>query len=331
MTIRPSLLAACAALVLGVLGNTQTSAPAQTKSEHYTFRRPLINGRGVSRLADLQGKPVLIEYWSHACSPCTGVAVPAALRMQQEFGDDIQVILVEVGGVSDQQLASYVLGKGWMGSPAMWTTERPVRTEEVEIPSFVLLSTEGEVALKGLTDEHQSSLDDAVGGLIRSKPPKELPRGLNRAWTECNDGNYAKAHDIASKFVEDERDDGVKRAAGERVLKMIRERLDSRFQRVGWMMDNGYPIEAMEMLDELRKGVKGMAKREEAIRTIEQRLATPEMKLEVEAQKALAKVEKKLYEDPSVRYVKQLQKIVEKYPRTKSAERASKLVKVAGI
>jgi hypothetical protein len=53
------------------------------------------------------------------------------------------------------------------------------------------------------------------------------------------------------------------------------------------------------------------------------------MKLELEAQKALQKIERKVFEDPDVRWVKSLQRIVEKYPRTKTAERAKKLAKIA--
>lgn len=29
----------------------------------YKFREPLVDGQGVESLADLQGKPVLVEFW----------------------------------------------------------------------------------------------------------------------------------------------------------------------------------------------------------------------------------------------------------------------------
>ncbi len=29
----------------------------------HTFREPLLNGMGVSQLADLKGKPLLVEFW----------------------------------------------------------------------------------------------------------------------------------------------------------------------------------------------------------------------------------------------------------------------------
>ena len=55
------------------------------------------------------------------------------------------------------------------------------------------------------------------------------------------------------------------------------------------------------------------------------------MKIEREAQKALQRVEKKLFRDPDVKWVSHLQKVVEKDPRTKTSERAKQLAKFASI
>jgi len=54
-----------AVLALGALG---PFASAQGTVENgdtpqYIFRDPLLNGRGVTSLADLRGKPVLVEFW----------------------------------------------------------------------------------------------------------------------------------------------------------------------------------------------------------------------------------------------------------------------------
>lgn len=45
-------------------------AAATAQSEHqtgdtpsYNFSKPLVNGRGVSSLEDLRGRPVLIDFW----------------------------------------------------------------------------------------------------------------------------------------------------------------------------------------------------------------------------------------------------------------------------
>jgi hypothetical protein len=31
----------------------------------YTFQAPLVNGRGIKSLKDLEGRPVLVEFWGH--------------------------------------------------------------------------------------------------------------------------------------------------------------------------------------------------------------------------------------------------------------------------
>ncbi len=40
-------------------GETESASPVVS----YAFRSPVVNGMGVSSLADLHGKPVLVEFW----------------------------------------------------------------------------------------------------------------------------------------------------------------------------------------------------------------------------------------------------------------------------
>jgi hypothetical protein len=57
-------------LVVGVVESrpmfAQSSAPEGVvagEEVSYEFRSPLVNGRGVTRLDDLRGKPLLVEFW----------------------------------------------------------------------------------------------------------------------------------------------------------------------------------------------------------------------------------------------------------------------------
>jgi hypothetical protein len=49
----------------GVAVLTAIALPAANAGERaeYSFRSPLDNGRGVTSLQDLHGKPVLIDFW----------------------------------------------------------------------------------------------------------------------------------------------------------------------------------------------------------------------------------------------------------------------------
>jgi thiol-disulfide isomerase/thioredoxin len=311
----------------------RTSAPAAEVGVDFTFRRPVFNGFGIERLSDLRGKPVLIEYWSHHCPPCVSSAVPDAIQLQAEFGDAVQVLLCEAGHSSDNQVLSYALNKGWLATSAMWTTEHPVTRETKDVPYFMLLDAQGEIAMEGIASEQRRELEQKLEELVKdaAKGPRELSRDLAKAITEANDGNFTKARDIAGAAVEEAGEDTVKLQEAKRVLSTVEERLEQRLKRARWMLDNGYPIEATDSLSRLAKGVKGWPEPEVRVADMNAELETPEMKLEVEAQKALQKIEKKLFVEPDVRLVKQLQKIVEKYPRTKTAERAKQLAKIASI
>ena len=39
------------------------ASPAEDEVVSYRFRAPLDNGRGVTSIEDLRGKPVLIDFW----------------------------------------------------------------------------------------------------------------------------------------------------------------------------------------------------------------------------------------------------------------------------
>jgi hypothetical protein len=58
--------AAAATTLAGVaLSLSPASAPDVSVGDDisYSFREPVLNGMGVSQLADLKGKPVLVEFW----------------------------------------------------------------------------------------------------------------------------------------------------------------------------------------------------------------------------------------------------------------------------
>ena len=54
-------LACVGALLVGAAN--ATDGDTEGKTARYKFRQPLDNGRGVSSLEELRGKPVLIDFW----------------------------------------------------------------------------------------------------------------------------------------------------------------------------------------------------------------------------------------------------------------------------
>ncbi len=333
MNLQSPILAGLGVAALGAAALAQTAAVKIVSGETYTFRRQVYNGFGVERLEDLRGKPVLIEFWSYHCPPCVGSAIPETLRLHEKYGDAVHLLFAETGGASENQVLSYALSKGWLGTSAMWTTEQPIERQGNNVPYFALLSSSGEIVLEGIATERAAEIESSLDELVEEgeKAPREVSRELGKALVEAGEGNFARAREIALRELEAAAGDGYKTQEAKRVLSQIEERLDQKVKQVRWMLSNGYPIEAGEAIERLGKSVKGWIERESQLAGFAQELETPEMKLELEAQKALQKIEKKVFEDPDVRWVKSLQKIVEKYPRTKTAERAQKLAKIAAI
>jgi len=50
--------------VVAALAAAPQQGPVEPGSRpEYTFHEPLVNGQGVKSLADLRGRPVLVEFW----------------------------------------------------------------------------------------------------------------------------------------------------------------------------------------------------------------------------------------------------------------------------
>lgn len=54
--------ASATALLMGGVAQAQTVAKVGNKMTH-TFNEPLVNSQGVKSLADLLGRPVVVEFW----------------------------------------------------------------------------------------------------------------------------------------------------------------------------------------------------------------------------------------------------------------------------
>ena len=83
--------------------------------------------------------------------------MPLTVKMSQNYGDDLGIVMVESQGAGTEGMARFCLERKWLGNSAMWTTERPVVTGARGIPNYVLLSNEGRVLMMGnpLADHSQ--------------------------------------------------------------------------------------------------------------------------------------------------------------------------------
>lgn len=295
----------------------------------FTFRSEALGAAGVKSLADLAGKPVLVDFWGINCPPCVGFAVPKGVEMQRHFGDDVQVIFVESQGHDLPKVERFAYERGWMGSNAIWTTERPFDVGLNGIPHFALLDIEGKVILQGYSTELHSQLEELVAAQVElvQKGPKDLHKDLKGAWKARAKGEYSKAVEEARKAEAKGAPDVAAFVAS------VNAAAEAKLRRIEWMVANGQANSAVDAVGALAKSVVGLEGIADKVNTLAASLATPEMKSELEASKLVEKIEESLAaEGLDVKGLdKKLEKIAEKFAGTKAAERAKHLMGLVAV
>lgn len=240
------------------------------------------------------------------------------------------LILVESQGASMEKAEAFAWSRKWMGRGGMWTTERPFSSGSRSLPSFVLISREGKVLLKGHPLAKKEEIEESVAAEIlkSGKPPEGMPKTMRTAWLDFDRGRYTRAFTAAGKVADSGKDDS---SAAEKTLQIFRRRIESKLRRTAWMADNGYYIEAAESAELLVKSLKGNEEFEARARELMARLGSKELKREMSADRALARLEKKIMaEGLAASHVKQLEKFAKSHEGTKAAARAAYLASLAG-
>lgn len=310
----------------------QTSAGVQVgEVQTHTFATPLWNSMGVSSLEDLRGKPVLVDFWGTRCPPCIGAAVPASLKLQETFGDDLQVIFVESQGVKSTYALSFAVGQKWMGGRALWTSEAPFDSGATVLPACVLLGNDGRVLLKGNPIQLHKELERQIGMQIQAQktPPAGAPTSVSVAWSEFYKGRFAKAIDVAEQARRAAVDNALALASVADALAAFRTRVDGRLTRTRWLLEHGFVDEAENELDVLSAALKGAAQYEPACSALRARLAEPGLVTERDAARALARLRTRFFEsggDASI--ARELEDFAAKNRATKAAARALDLARL---
>lgn len=252
--------------------------------------------------------------------------MPSTIKMAQEYGDDLAVIFVECQGATPEGMERFAWEHGWMGTSAMWTGERVFDTGARGLPNFALLGADGRLIMKGNPLSLHGKIVDAVEEEIKNAgaPPADAPKALKSAYKSLSKGDFAKAHDAASDVVADGDEDA---AAANAFLEDLGKRIDGRFARVTWLLDNGFALRAEALLDELAGGVKGLEAYESRVEELEATFDSDEVQAELDADKAYSKLEEKLFEDGlDEKLLKKVAKVVEKHEGTKAAARARRVL-----
>ncbi len=217
--------------------------------------------------------------------------------MQEEFGDKLQVILVESQGTGYEKSIAFALKAGWLGGNTIWTSQRPFETGMNGIPNFALFDASGKIVLKGYSTQMHNEIVDNIEQMVRKQDFGSMPKSVQKVYKELNKGKIASAYAMAEKVIAKpgSKNTTLIVSAAEASLAVVRGRFDSSVTKVKWLMQNGYPIKALDVSKDLAKSVaKNDAMAEEASALVD-RLESDEFKEQMKLDKKVTKLEYSMY------------------------------------
>lgn len=251
--------------------------------------------------------------------------MPAAVKLQEEYGEDLQVIFVEAQGATEVQIAQRQLERKWLGNNAIWTSERPFSTGAGGLPNFALLDADGKVVMHGISTRLMKPMEDKIAELVETSKdaPESLPKPIDKAFVDLRKGEYSKALAVLDKQIA--KPSGGKAEIAEAATQVraeLLQRAQAHLGRLRWMAENGYADNAVDGLKDFVKAAKNVEDVQEGIATLTEDLKSDEMKAELDAAKDFAKLIKKMYEDPKGKHKRSLEKFIEEHGATKVSKRA---------
>ncbi len=122
---------------------------------------------------DLKDKVIFIEFFGHRCPPCRK-SIPHYINLQKKFKDKLAIIAIEVQGLSNNQLKSFVKKKG-INYIAVSQDNAQVLVDHIAvrsnwsgaIPYLVILNQKGEVQTMQAGLIPEKSLEDIINGLTK--------------------------------------------------------------------------------------------------------------------------------------------------------------------
>ncbi|HET6163797.1 MAG TPA: hypothetical protein VFG37_09035 [Planctomycetota bacterium] len=245
------------------------------------------------------------------------------MKMQEELGDDIQILLVESQGHTLDDAEKLAYQKKWINDRSIWTTERPFETGAKGIPNYALLSNDGTILSMGNPGSDHSKIVDQITEQLKlaKKGAKGMGPTAVKANAEFEKGNFSAAIKLLDAAPEAEK------AEADKLRHSLETRAKAKVARLDWYIGAGEYDKADKLLPTLQKGMAGDEKLEASVKTCSDKLSSKELAQEREASKALAKVQKLIQGDGIGDVaVKQLNAVATKYPNTRAAKKASHLV-----
>lgn len=325
--LRPLRSAAALALAAGVAwaGGVQVGDTLK-----FSFRRPVFEGPGVKSSEDLRGRPVLYEFWGTRCGACVGGAVPSILKLQETYGDDLQVVLVEVQNEGPERSIGYALRRGWLGGRAMWTSEYPFEAGVSTLPYAVLAGSDGRVLAKGNPIQFHKEFERLIldDQKQRSSAPRGVPEAVRPAWIEFGKGRLGRGISLAREAGAS--DDPEVATAAHDALLAFRARAANALARAERMVERGSLADAQALVESVRRACDGETELETRCSEFLARLAGPTLAAEREAEKVFLRLEDRLFQSSGdATSIEELASFAQRQRTLRVGKRAADLLEIA--
>lgn len=140
---------AAAALLLAACGDAPGGGPVKVGAEAPAYAAETLDGQRMG-LAQLRGKPVLLNVWATWCHPCRQ-EIPALEQLHRTYGPrGLQVIGVSIDAGDQQQGIREFLGEYGASYPVWLDPDSEITTafSTMGVPNTFLIGPEGQVLWK---------------------------------------------------------------------------------------------------------------------------------------------------------------------------------------
>jgi thiol-disulfide isomerase/thioredoxin len=127
----------------------------------------------VSKLRDLKGKAVLLDFWATNCAPCIE-EIPHLLALKEKYGDELVIVGMHVGDDEDRQNVPAFVDRLKITYPLAYPDDaltRFVFENNSAIPQTAVIDRNGVMIKKivGFSSQIKNELDAAVEQAVQSK------------------------------------------------------------------------------------------------------------------------------------------------------------------
>jgi len=128
----------------------------------------------VSKLKDMKGKAVILDFWATNCPPCIE-EIPHLKELMAKYGPDLEVVGLHVGDDEDRVQVPAFVERLKIDYPLAYPDDELTRfvfANESAIPQTAIFDRNGQMIKKiiGFNAQIKLQLDEATAQAVNSKP-----------------------------------------------------------------------------------------------------------------------------------------------------------------